>query len=36
MGDDEITIMMTTNVVYDFGARLGALLSSVDAGVATA
>jgi len=36
MGDDQITIMMTTYVVYDFRARRGALLSSVDAAVATA
>jgi hypothetical protein len=35
MGDDEITIVMTTHVVYDFAARRGALLPSVDAGVAT-
>ena len=31
MGDDEITIMMTTHVVYDFGACRDALLSTVDA-----
>jgi hypothetical protein len=35
IGDDASTIILTTLVVHDLGARRGALLSSVDTGVVT-